>query len=62
MATEADMIAKISAIPLDPDTVILSEAKQDLREYWVLTGNVYTTLPDGTKRVLQEMSFQEPKT
>lgn len=62
MATEAEMLAKIAVIPLDPFSVNLSLTKQYDREIWVLSGKAVTVYPDGEIRDLYDVSIVEPKT
>lgn len=62
MATEADMLAKIAAIPLDPFSVNLTVTKQYDKEVWVLSGDAYTLMGDGTNRFLYKVEIVETKT
>lgn len=62
MATQAEMLARLAAIPLNPDNVTLTETLQNDAVYWVLRGNYYETLPDGQKRILYPVEIIELKT
>lgn len=62
MATEAEMIAKIATIPLDPDDVTLTVTLQNDGSYWLLSGKYYEVLPGGQKRILYDVRIMEPQT
>lgn len=62
MATEAEMLARIADIPLDPSDVTLTETLQDDGVYWVLSGYYYEPLPTGILRRMYPVEIIEPKT